>query len=506
MEIDEVVARVLRRYWPLLLLALLLPVLVTGYALRDQRPMENATTRIDSPSSVETDAGITASVSQVKAFATSRNVLSAVITAQGLDRTPKEVAPRIMTEALGSSSVVEMIISDPDPGVARRLTDGIAAKVVEEINRSRGENLNTQIASLDDQIGTLSRRLAVVSTRAQTPTNFDAINEKATLQTRLDGLQAERRELRRDLTEIGVARVVQTAVVEPAGTGKIARIMISALIGLIVGILLTILIEAFRPTVPGAGRVARRLGTPLLGRADRSPAELVDLGRRVRLAAKRAGVVQVALVSAQHRPVPPELVSKVAAAVYGNETGVVGGPAQSPAEHGAPPPTLDDAPLDNPDPAPSSPTAPSSPFESDAPAGGASVNHSAPTAPGTSVVRSTAATTATSVRAVSPAERERVRAEVVGSRSAARHPCHVHAFEDIDPGADDDIGVVAVAGKVTRLADLDSVQDLIAASGWPLLGVAATSRRRKRRASWAPSPFRSPFRRSREGSPKRSRR
>lgn len=60
-----------------------------------------------------------------------------------------------------------------------------------------------------------------------------------------------------------------------------------------------------------------------------------------------------------------------------------------------------------------------------------------------------------------------------------RTACHVHAFEDIDPGADDEVGVVAVVGPVTTVAGLESVRDLVAASGWPLLGVIATSRRIK---------------------------
>ncbi|RMI29060.1 hypothetical protein, partial [Actinomadura harenae] len=55
----------------------------------------------------------------------------------------------------------------------------------------------------------------------------------------------------------------------------------------------------------------------------------------------------------------------------------------------------------------------------------------------------------------------------------------VHAFEDVDPGADTRFGIVAVAGPVTPVAGLESVRDLVAASGWPLLGVVATSRKIK---------------------------
>jgi hypothetical protein len=56
--------------------------------------------------------------------------------------------------------------------------------------------------------------------------------------------------------------------------------------------------------------------------------------------------------------------------------------------------------------------------------------------------------------------------------------CRVYAFEDIDPGTDSGpFGLVAVAGPVTTLSEVRSIHDLSVASGWPLLGVLATTRR-----------------------------
>jgi hypothetical protein len=63
-----------------------------------------------------------------------------------------------------------------------------------------------------------------------------------------------------------------------------------------------------------------------------------------------------------------------------------------------------------------------------------------------------------------------------------RRLCHVHAFEDIDPGSDEVVGVVVVVGPVTRVAGLETVRDLVAASGWPLLGVVAASRKVSQRS------------------------
>jgi hypothetical protein len=58
-----------------------------------------------------------------------------------------------------------------------------------------------------------------------------------------------------------------------------------------------------------------------------------------------------------------------------------------------------------------------------------------------------------------------------------RRLCHVHAFEDIDPGSDEEVGVIVLVGPVTRVAGLETVRDLVAASGWPLLGVVGATRK-----------------------------
>jgi hypothetical protein len=54
----------------------------------------------------------------------------------------------------------------------------------------------------------------------------------------------------------------------------------------------------------------------------------------------------------------------------------------------------------------------------------------------------------------------------------AQVPNRVCALDELDPaGEAERIGVVVLVPASTRLTAVDSLRDLLAASGWPLLGV-----------------------------------
>lgn len=142
------------------------------------------------------------------------------------------------------------------------------------------------------------------------------------MQAELTDLRSNRSDLQTQLSQSGTASVVQPAVLAPRTNPVVMMAAIAGLVGLIGGILIAVVTEMVRPTIPGQRRVARRLGVPLLGWSDKGPARLADLGRRIRLAAKKEGVGRVTLVGAPG-PLPAELVSSIAAAVYGDETKVV---------------------------------------------------------------------------------------------------------------------------------------------------------------------------------------
>ncbi|MEW2358025.1 hypothetical protein [Spirillospora sp. NPDC029432] len=458
MEIDEVAARVVRSYWALLLAMTLLPLVLVGLVMGGQEPPHSATSRIQASSratdAAAGDAGVSIVVSQVKAFATSRTLVDRVLREQRVVRDPVELAKRTAVAGLGTSTVVELTVEDADPVVARRLTDAIGRAVVAEINQSNQGAITAQLATIEKRIRELEKELGPLSRRAgAVPVpDIGAANERERVAAELSDLRTSRSELRTQLSTTGTASVVQPAVLAPRSNPALMMAAIAGLVGLVFGILVAVVVEMFRPTVPGQARVARRLGAPLLGWADRGDAELADLGRRVRLAARRAGTGKVALVGAGG-PLPPELVSRVAAAVYGDDTKVVGArvAAAAPPSNG------------------SSGDAPGGDGGDGEPAGGEGK--------GSAVVKAGAKGAGTAV--ISKKSAGVAKPAESGQQVLARAVCHVHAFEDIDPGADDEVGVVAVAGPVTRVAGMDSVRDLVAASGWPLLGVVATTRKIK---------------------------
>ncbi|MFC6884046.1 MULTISPECIES: hypothetical protein [Actinomadura] len=487
MEIDEVAARVVRSYWGLLLVMTVLPLLLVGYVVSGQDPPEVAKTRIQASSKATDaapgDAGVSIVVSQVKAFATSRNLMDGVLRAQPGGPPPDKLAKAVSVTGLGTSTVVELAVKDADPRVARGLADALSAAVVKEINESNQGSITGQIAEIDRRVRELEKRLGPLSRRAGAVPNPDigAANERERVQAELTDLRSSRSDLRGQLSASGSASVVQPAVLAPKSDPAVMMAAIAGLVGLVAGILVAVVLETFRPTVPGQRRVARRLGVPLLGWADRSPSETADLGRRVRLAAKRNGVGKVTLVAAGDGPLPAELVSAIAAAVYGDATKVVASRAArrrpGPAAGGGDGNGTDGGTADEDAKATAKDGAKDPAKDGDGPA----LNSSGPSGGkrGASVVR---AGPGTAVMAKKPGEAAvpaGVSATDVTQPVPFRAVCHVHAFEDIDPGSDDEVGVVAVAGPVTLVSGLESVRDLVAASGWPLLGVIATTRATK---------------------------
>lgn len=455
MELDEVAARVFRSYWPLLAVMTAVPLALVALLMNGREPAAVAESRLQAGSAAEAvsgDGSASIVVSQVQAFATSENLLSSVLAAERIDRPARKVAKAIKVSGLGTSTVVELSVRDRDPAVARRLTDAVGAEVVRQINEKNHGTIRRRIREIDKRVRKLEDRLGPLARQASGPVpDIGAANERERVQAELSDLRSNRSDLMTQLTASGTASVVQPAVIAPSRNPMIMMAAIAGLAGLVAGILVAVVTETLRPTIPGQRRVARRLGVPLLGRTGEGPAQLADLGRRIRLAARKEDVDRVALVGAPG-PLPPELVSAVAAAVYGDDTKVVsvrprhGGPGNGAPKQGEPNEDADgDAPSLN----------------SGGPGGGSS----------TSVVRTGGGASAVATRPAGASPTE------ITQPVAVRRGCHVHAFEDVDPGADDTVGVVVAVGPVTTVAGLETVDDLVAASGWPLLGVVATSRK-----------------------------
>lgn len=416
MEIDEVGARLLRQYWPVLLAAILLPALLTGLYVIRQPQTYTATARVVASDKVPQVSGEAAGVvAHARAYATSRDVVAAAIKDVGAGRSADYVIKRVNVIGIGTSPVVALTVTDSDPKIAKDLTDALAIEVTKQLTTSKGSGLQDTIAQIDKQITALQgQRAKAEASAANDPKNLLKQLEVQGRDRQISDLTSERNRLATLAATTGQPRVVERPALPAHAdpSGLFGRVSLAALFGLVVGIILAACVETLRPTVPGPQRVARRLNVPLLGWADGRDADLAGLVRGLRLAARRAHVSTIALTGKVDTALPAQLTRAVGEgdAAWPSPDGKLAGDY-------------------TPD-------------------------------------RSSAETSLTILAA-------EIRAE---QRRPALRIC---ALADVDENDPESVGLVVVAGPVTQLADLHGTRDLLAASGWPLLGVVANTTRKK---------------------------
>jgi hypothetical protein len=198
------------------------------------------------------------------------------------------------------------------------------------------------------------------------------------------------------------------------------------------------------PASPGESPRAEPEGLPPAGRGESPPAAFDDVGRRLRLAARRADVDVVVVVGTAPDAPPTDLVGRIKAAALRPDDPV---PAQAPG-HPAPPPL------------PASPIWPRRP------------GHPAPAVPPAAVDPGPPGRLPS--RGHAPIETVAPPTGNGGRPARLRRVC---ALDDLDHAAEARaVGVVVLATRGSRRGSVDRVRDLLAVSGWPLLGVLADDR------------------------------
>jgi len=424
-EVNEVAARLLRRYWLVLLIAVALPAIAMGVFVGRQHPTYTSHARIlASATTPRAQAEAAAVVSQVQAIATSRDLVATAMADAKITRGADAVVDGVTVTGLGSSALVDLAYIDRDPAMAQRVTAALAKAVTAKLDAVRVGGLPEVLKSVDDQLTDLAAKRAPIAAEAQAnPKDPVAQNRLAGIDRLISDLSGDRNRLSEEAAAVGHTSVVADAT-KPAKAdprGLPAKLAVAAIVGLALGLILAGVNETIRPAVSGAPRVGRLLDVPMLGAIRPDPVALADVGRRIRLAARRAGVSTVVLVRATRAELVPELVDRVEAAALRPD------PVTSRLS----------IPIDTRDPL------------------------AAP------------ADTTRAVNANQSADGHQVavltRAENSGRPSRLNRVC---ALDELDPNAEADrIGVVVLVGTSTRLSSVDSVRDLLAASGWPLLGV-----------------------------------
>jgi capsular polysaccharide biosynthesis protein len=389
-------------------------------------------------SKVPQGAGEAAAIAgQASAFATSPDVLSAALRSTGLDRDLNELAKSVTMTGLGSSPLATLSVTDRDRNGARLLTSALAVQVTGQIDQSRVSGLRTVLSDVTKRIADLTSQLAKAQKAVlANPKSAERLQKRDDLQRALTDQKALRSNVVDQTALTGQSRVVSWATPPAeADSQRLLQMVVVALAGgIVLGVVLASAVETVRPTIPGVRRVSRRLGVPLLGCVRGRNAAVLPLVRRLRLAARRAEVRTVVLVGTDGM-VARGVVEAIAAAL------------------------------------------PHAPEALETPVKGEQIDESlVSTVEGDLPAKKNASgglsTALAAKRVVMQAETAPI--PVVTIPAKPEPGFRLVRLEDVPMDRDlENVGLVLVSRRVTRLANLYVINDLVEASGWPLLGVIA---------------------------------
>lgn len=315
MELHELTDRIFRLHAKLII-AFLLIGLAAGLALQlRQTPRYQANAQLvvgaEDPQSAQTAAVL---ADTAHAIATGPQLVGRAISAAGVHRDETAVAGAVSVQTAGSSGVVTLSVTDPDPRVAVALANSLAAGVVSTRAAlahnglvSSGQGLNKQEASINTQTRQVSRQIADLTAQlghipylGQAP----IVARLTSLEARLTSLQDQATQIAVQRNQLAAQQGPEPAVLDRAtsaastgGRGLVVPVL-GALLGLVVGIAAAALREMTRPSMVGAAAISRAIGTPLLGEMSTPPdswtlAALPDAGSYIELAADSRQVQEV---------------------------------------------------------------------------------------------------------------------------------------------------------------------------------------------------------------------
>jgi capsular polysaccharide biosynthesis protein len=436
LEIDEIAARLLRQYWAVVAVCVVVPLVAIGLITAKEPPTYSADARIITGSVVpDSSTQSDAIVSQVQAIATGPGTAAAALRAAGVRRNLITFINNDVTvTGLGGSQVVDLTVTDQNAQAAQKIADTLANDVVAALNHAGQGGIISALHAIDSELVTLSQQRAVLAGQlARHPRSQTVQAKLAGLDQVIANFTGDRGRLLLEQSTQGLAGIIDAPALplRPQSKALAQKLGLAAVLGLVLGILIAAIVEVARPTVPGASRVGRRLGAPTLGRLEGADLSgevthgVAQLAFRTRLAALHAARSTVAVADAGTGRDLDDLATALQDALSEGSF------------HQA--------------------AVPDYPLAGNSHGGQAAEWAAAPGGPGTTVLTQPATWTAPSLRIV-PLNQMRPSA---GSEW-------------------DRVGLLIVCGPVTRVSDVAALADLAESSGWPILGVAAVPRSRGR--------------------------
>lgn len=325
MDLGEVVGRVLRGHWKLIVALVLLGAIpgLAIYAVAGSRYTAEARVQMDVAPPTD-PTGATAAADSARAIVTGYTHVQAAIATTHSGHSVSSLTRKIKVQPLGSSGVVQILVSDDDAQLAAALANSLAGDLVRTRGRTSKSSavladLDKQIAAKNTAIGDANKKIDQVNAQLAGLTSNPNINQAPVsagiAEAQLTAAVQERTSLQQDLTTLQqqrssllsantsqMATVIESAVPPrlPNLTDIAVDVVLGCLIGAVVGIGLATLLETLRPTLIGRRALARLLDVPALGHVDQSSPMLPEipsmLVRKLQLAANAAEARVVELV------------------------------------------------------------------------------------------------------------------------------------------------------------------------------------------------------------------
>jgi uncharacterized protein involved in exopolysaccharide biosynthesis len=247
-----------------------------------------------------------------EAVVTSPSAVKEALDTVGVSHDPVRFAEeRISVEPLGSSGVLRLSVTDPDPNVAARVANALARDLIATRLQSRNAPLSDALAALDQRIEFLNVSIEATNGELSVAAPLerrDIVRQREVLLQRQLLLEQQRAELiAREVEWPRPAIIDRASRPTEADPSKVLPIVaLGSFLGLIVGVGIAATLEALRPTFVGR-EIGRELEAPVLGelRPGRANGDRVfGVQTRLGLAAEMAHVESIEVMGIGVEPIP----------------------------------------------------------------------------------------------------------------------------------------------------------------------------------------------------------
>lgn len=314
MQLSDIGRRIFREH-SRLIAALVVAGLVAGLLLQvTQGKTYTASARLVlDTADPESPSESKAIADTAKAIATSTAQVRAALAAAHLrERSAVEIArDRVSIQALGTSGVLQLSLTDPDRHAAAALTNALAERVIATRLAVSNGQLQQVLVRLQERIDGLNSKIAALDAQADASTSSS--RRAALLQSRdlliqqRSVAESERVSLLSTDATRPKAGIISRATIPTQADAShwLSDALLGAVLGLILGIGAAAAIETVRPTIAGSENLAETLGIPLIGvlqsvyPGERRPAveDLKPLRARLQLAGDEAGARKIGLIA-----------------------------------------------------------------------------------------------------------------------------------------------------------------------------------------------------------------